>query len=110
MKKCLLAQPVQPATVAQLQTLIDDFVPAYSHDRLRRDKVDKAGCVTLRLAGRLHHIGVGRTHTGTHVLLLVQGLHVRVIDAATGGLLRDLVLDPTRDYQRTGRPPGPARE
>jgi hypothetical protein len=80
-----------------------------THDRVRTDKIDKAGSVTLRLAGRLHHIGIGRTHAGTHVLLLVQDLHVRVIDAATGELLRELVLDPTRDYQPTGRPPGPTR-
>lgn len=81
-----------------------------THDRLRHDKIDKAGCVTLRVNGRLHHIGVGRTHTGTDVLLLVQDLHIRVIHAATGELLRDLVLDPRRDYQPTGRPPGPARK
>jgi hypothetical protein len=30
---------------------------------------------------------------------------IRVINAATGELLRELVLDPTRDYQPTGRPP-----
>jgi hypothetical protein len=81
---------------------------ANTHDRVRTDKIDKAGCVTLRLAGRLHHIGIGRTHTGTHVLLLIQDQHVRVIHAATGELLRDLVLDPARDCQPTGRPPGPA--
>ena len=63
--------------------------------------------VTLRYHGRLHHIGIGRTHAGTHVLLLVQDLDIRIIDAATGELLRELVLDPTRDYQPTGRPPGP---
>jgi transposase InsO family protein len=79
-----------------------------THDRLRHDKIDKAGCVTLRVNGRLHHIGVGRTLTGTDVLLLVQDLHIRVIHAATGELLRDLVLDPRKDYQPTGRPPGPA--
>src|SRR3954447_23988701 len=28
--------------------------------------------------------------------------------AATGELLRDLTIDPRRDYQPTGRPPGPA--
>jgi transposase InsO family protein len=142
LKKWLAAQPVQPATIAQLQTLIDAFLGAYNHhrphrslphratpataycarpkaapstdrradthDRLRHDKVDKAGCVTLRVNGRLHHIGVGRTHTGTDVLMLVQDHHIRVIHAATGELLRDLTLDPTRDYQPTGRPPGPA--
>ena len=81
-----------------------------THDRVRTDKIDQTGCVTLRLAGRLHHIGVGRTHTGTHLLLLVQDLHVRIVDAATGELLRELTIDPTRDYQLTGRPPGPTRK
>ena len=79
-----------------------------THDRVRTDKIDQTGCVTLRVNGRLHHIGLGRTHTGTHVLLLVHDLQVRVIDAATGELLRELTIDPTRDYQPTGRPPGPA--
>jgi SAM-dependent methyltransferase len=32
---------------------------------------------------------------------------IRVVNAATGELLRHLDLDPTRDYQPTGRPPGP---
>jgi hypothetical protein len=83
---------------------------ADTHDRPRHDKVDKTGCVTLRAAGRLHHSGVGRTHAGTHVLMLVQDHHIRIIHAATGELLRELILDPTKDYQPTGRPPGPAPE
>jgi transposase InsO family protein len=78
-----------------------------THDRIRKDKINKAGSVTLRVAGRLRHIGVGRTYAGTYVLLLVQDLEVRVIDAATGELLRELTIDPRRDYQPTGRPPGP---
>ena len=39
--------------------------------------------------------------------ILVADLDVRVIDAATGELLRHLTLDPNRDYQPLGRPPGP---
>ena len=62
---------------------------------------------TLRHHGRLHHIGVGRTHAGTHILLLIQDLDIRIINAATGELLRQLTLDPDRNYQPTGRPPGP---
>jgi transposase InsO family protein len=81
-----------------------------THDRVRTDRIDTTGCVTLRVAGQLHHIGIGRTHAGTHVLLLVQDLDVRVVDAATGELLRELTIDPSRDYQPTGRPPGPARK
>jgi hypothetical protein len=51
----------------------------------------------------------GRTHARTHVILLVQDLHIRIVNAATGELLRELTLDPTRDYQPTGAPKGPTR-
>jgi len=78
-----------------------------THHRVRTDRLDANGTVTLRHAGRLYHIGIGRTYARTHVLLLVQDLHIRVIHAATGELLRELELDPTRSYQPTGRPPGP---
>jgi hypothetical protein len=60
--------------------------------------------------GRLHHIGIGRTYAGTYVLLLIQDLDIRVLTAATGELLRELTLDPTRDYQPTGHPPGPKKQ
>jgi transposase InsO family protein len=71
---------------------------APAHHRVRHDKIDKAGIVTLRHNSRLHHIGVGRRHAGAHVRLLVKDLHVRVI-TEDGQLLRELVLDPRRDYQ-----------
>jgi transposase InsO family protein len=80
-----------------------------THDRVRHDKVDDTGVVTLRAGGRLHHIGIGRTHARTHVLLLIHDLDIRIVNAATGELLRELTLDPTRDYQPTGTPPGPTR-
>jgi hypothetical protein len=142
LKKWLRAQPVQPATVGELQTLLDAFTSIYNtrrphrslphratpatayaarlkagpgdrtadtHDRVRADRVDADGKLTLRVGGRLHHIGIGRTHARTRVLMLVQDLHVRVINAATGELLRELTIDPARNYQPTGRPPGPKR-
>ena len=46
------------------------------------------------MAGRLHHIGVGRTHARTRVLILVHDLNIRIINATTSGLLRYLILDP----------------
>ena len=78
-----------------------------AHDRVRTDRVDADGKLTLRVNGRLHHIGIGRTHARTPVLMLIQDLHIRVINAATGELLRELTLNPARDYQPTGLPPGP---
>ena len=80
-----------------------------SHDRVRADTVDRDGKLTLRVNGRLHHIGIGRTHARTPVLMLIQDLDVRVIDAATGELLRELTIDPTRDYQPTGNDRYPRR-
>lgn len=133
LKKWLRAQPSQPATLTELQALLDRFRAQYNHqrphrslphratpaalydtmpkalpgpthdpqthDRIRHDRVDKSGTVTLRVHGQLRHIGIGRTHNGTHVILLIQDLDVRVVNATTGELLRELVIDPTRDYQ-----------
>jgi len=79
-----------------------------THERVLADRIDNDGKLTLRVDGRLHHIGMGRTLARTPVLKLVQDLHVRIIDAATGELLRELDIDPSKDYQPTGRPPGPA--
>lgn len=69
------------------------------HDRVRTDRIDSTGAVTLRVNGRLHHIGIGRTHKGTHVRLLIHDLNVTVISLTTGEILRDLTIDPHRDYQ-----------
>jgi len=80
-----------------------------AEDQHRVGVMDDAtyGKITLRHSGQLYSIGVGRTHTGTHVLVLVQDLDIRIINAATGELLRELVLDPTQRYQRLNKPPGP---
>jgi Integrase core domain len=83
---------------------------ADTHDRVRNDTVDTNGTVTLRHGGKLYHVGIGRTHARTRVILLVQDLNVRVVNAATGELLRELVLDPERSYQPAGRPPGGRRK
>jgi len=78
-----------------------------SHDRVRADRVDADGKLTLRHDGKLYHIGIGRTHARTRVLMLVHDLEIRVINTATGELIRELTLNPDRNYQPTGRPPGP---
>jgi transposase InsO family protein len=80
------------------------------HYRVRRDRIDTTGVVTLRHAGRLRHIGLGRAHAGKRIYLLVADLYTRIIDAETGQLLRELTLDPNRDYQPLGRPPGPPKK
>jgi len=74
----------------------DHAIP--THARVRRDRVDTTGTITIRYASRLHHIGIGRKHAGTRVLILAHERNIRVL-TQTGELLRQLELDPTRDYQ-----------
>ena len=77
------------------------------HYRVRRDKTDTSSVVTLRYDSQLRHIGLGTENARKRILVLVADLHIRVVDAETGELLRELTLDPDRDYQPLGRPPGP---
>jgi hypothetical protein len=82
---------------------------ADTHHRVRSDLINANGTVSLRHGGKLYHIGIGRTHAGTRTLLLIQDLHVRLINAATGELIRELTLNPDRNYQPTGKPKGGSR-
>ena len=66
--------------------------------KVRRDRVDTNGTVTLRHRSKLHHIGVGRAHCHQRVLMLVADLDIRILDAE-GSVLRHLTLDPSKDYQ-----------
>ncbi|MEX1909817.1 IS481 family transposase, partial [Janibacter sp. Y6] len=141
LKNWLRRQPTQPATIEQLQTLLDRFQHEYNHQRphralnrrtpaaayqarpkaappdeptartharVRTDRVNE-GTITLRHAGRLHHIGIGRALNGHRVLVLVHDLEITVVHADTGEIIRQLTLDPTRDYQpqNSTKPPNP---
>jgi hypothetical protein len=41
------------------------------------------------------------------VTAVAQNLHIRILNAVTGELIRELHLDTTKRYQGTRRPPGP---
>ena len=86
------AYAARPKATASGIPLID------GHFRVRHDKIDTNGKLTLRHNSRLHHIGLGCRYAGTPVLVLAHDLHIRVL-STSGELLRDLTLDPTRDYQ-----------
>jgi len=72
------------------------------HYRVRHDKIDAAGVITIRYNSHLHHIGLSKRRRGTKVIVLADDLDIRVLDRDTGALIRKLVLDPTRDYQPRG--------
>ena len=67
--------------------------------RVRRDRVDRSGLVSVRHKSRLHHIGVGRAYAGWRVIILIAGLDIQIL-GEDGSPLRRLTLDLTKDYQR----------
>ena len=69
--------------------------------RVRHDVIDKTGCITLRHRSKLHHIGLGRALQGQRVVVLVDGLDIRVL-GEDRELIRRLTLDPSKDYQGRG--------
>jgi transposase InsO family protein len=76
--------------------------PIDTHWRIRTDHIDNNGKLTLRYNGRIHHIGIGTAHRGTPVTMLIKDRDIRII-TTHGELLRELTLDPSRDYQPTGQ-------
>jgi hypothetical protein len=48
----------------------------------------------------------GRPHTGTPIILLINNLHIRIVHAATGEILRELTLTRNTTNQPTGKPIG----
>lgn len=139
LKTWLTRQPHPPATIDQLQALIDRFRTEYNqhrphralhratptaayqarpkatptteppdrtHTRVRTDKVNN-GKITLRHSGTLYSIGIGRHHNGLTVKALIHGLHITIVDATTGEVLRQLTLDTTRKYQPQQQSPNP---
>ena len=77
--------------------------PTVTHFRVRRDKVDRFGGVTLRYLGRLRHIHVGCAYKRWPVRMFVAGAYVRIV-TDDGQLLRELTIDPTRNYQGLSAP------
>ncbi len=62
-------------------------------------RIDRTGQVTLRYAGKLHHIGIGNAYAGWRVAMLIDDRNIEIV-ALGGSPLRRLILDPTKDYQR----------
>ena len=83
-----------------------------SYYRLRYDHVDQGGKVSIRHAGRMHHLGIGAAHRAKEILALTDTASVTVIELRTGEVLSVHDIDPARGYWRNkqrspGRWPGP---
>ena len=93
-----------PAAAFEARARAAPSLPGFvvpSHYRVRQDRIDSCGKTTLRYRSRLHDIGLGRRYAGARVLVLMADLGVRVL-TKDGELLRELTLDPDRNYQPQG--------
>jgi hypothetical protein len=56
--------------------------------------------MSLRRAGRMHHLGVGAKHARTRVLALADDHHITVTDLTTGEILSAHLIEPEKTYWR----------
>jgi transposase InsO family protein len=69
-----------------------------THYRIRIDRIDTSGKVSLRRAGKMHHLGVRAENAGKRVLLLIDEATVTVTELTTGEVLSQHLINPDRGY------------
>ena len=68
------------------------------HYRIRHDCVDQFGKLSLRRAGKMHHLGVGIENQFKKVYVVVDHYKVLVVEKKTGEVLSKHTIEPTRTY------------
>jgi transposase InsO family protein len=87
---------------------------APGHYRLRYDRLDGKGKMTLRRAGRMHHLHAGVEHARKRVLAFADDHQVTVAELTTGEVLSVHLIEPDKTYWRNqnkepGRWPGSSK-
>lgn len=85
--------------------------PAMHYDnrpwRVRYDIVDTTGTITIRYAGKLRHLGIGRAWRRHEVIALIHGTDTIIISRTTGEIIAEHTIDPHHDYQPQKHLPPP---
>jgi transposase InsO family protein len=80
---------------------------APDHYRLRYDRLDTKGKMTLRRAGRMHHLHAGVEHARKRVLAFADQHHITIAELTTGEILSTHLTEPDKTYWRNQmREPG----
>lgn len=96
---------LQRRTPGQVYSATPKAVPASNghapgYYRLRYDRLDTTGKMTLRRGGRMHHLGTGRANADKRVLAFADDTHVTVAELTTGEVLSIHLIEPDRSYWR----------
>ena len=75
-------------------------IPIGTDNRLRRDKVDNDGKVTLRWAGTMRKLYVGRKHRTKEIMLICINNDITAVNPHTGEIWGRYHLDKTKKYHR----------
>lgn len=83
--------------------------------RIRHDRIDNDGKVTLRHDGKLRHLGVRKIHRRRKVVMLIDTDEVTALDVENSEVLSRHVIDPDKFYwsdkkKSPGRWPGESDE
>ena len=68
------------------------------HYRIRHDSVDQFGKLSLRRAGKMHHLGVGIENQFKKVYVVVDHYKVSVVEKKSGEILSQHEIAPTKSY------------
>lgn len=68
------------------------------HYRIRTDRLDIKGKVSLRRAGKMHHLGVRAENGRKRVLMLIDETTVTVTEMNTGEVLSQHLIEPEKHY------------
>lgn len=70
----------------------------FDQRRVRFDRVDESGKVSLRRAGKMHRLGIGRTHARQRVIILTTEDTITVTHRTTGEVLSEHTINPEKRY------------
>ena len=66
--------------------------------RVRYDSVDQFGKISMRLALKMHHLGVGIHHRFKKTIIVMDYYTATVVEIKTGEILSQHTIDPSRSY------------
>lgn len=76
--------------------------------RIRKDIVTPNGKVTVRYAGKLFQLGIGRAYKGQRILMVITDNHITTSLEETGLVITEHYIDTSRNYQKPfWKHPGP---